>query len=78
MREYATRSTVVVALGEIDAQISAHFSLEEKVIRKPGDGGFLARKQDHEQLLNELLNVIDSVHRAGRFDGAGLSRDLDW
>ena len=77
MREYATQSTVVETLGEIYARISAHFALEEKIMREAGYDGFAAHKQDHETLLDELLDVIDSVDSAGRYDRTGLSRDLD-
>ena len=77
MREYATQTTVVETLGEIYARISAHFALEEKVMRKAGYDGFTTHKQDHERLLDELADVIDSVDDAGRYDRAGLSRDLD-
>ena len=77
MQEYATQTTVVETLGEIYARISAHFALEEKIMRDAGYDGFAAHKQDHERLLDELLDVIDSVDDAGRYDRAGLSRDLD-
>ena len=77
MQEYATQTTVVEALGEIYARISAHFALEEKIMREAGYEEFAAHKQDHELLLDELLEVIDSVDAAGRYDRAGLSRDLD-
>ena len=77
MREYATQTTVVETLGEIYARISAHFALEEKIMRKAGYDGFTTHKQDHERLLDELLDVIDSVDDAGRYDREGLSRDLD-
>ena len=65
MREYATQTTVVETLGEIYARISAHFALEEKIMRKAGYDGFTTHKQDHERLLDELLDVIDSVDDAG-------------
>jgi len=77
MREYATQTTVVETLGEIYARISAHFALEEKVMRQAGYDGFATHKQDHERLLDELLDVIDSVNDAGRYDREGLSRRLD-
>ena len=77
MKEYATQSTVVETLGEIFARISAHFALEEKVMRDTGYDGLSAHKKDHELLLDELLDVIDSVDSAGRYDRAGLSRELD-
>mgnify|MGYP001827452944 FL=1 len=77
MREYASQKTVVETLGEIYARISAHFALEEKIMRTVGYDGLGAHKQDHERLLDELLDVIDSVDDAGRYDREGLSRDLD-
>ena len=77
MQKDATQTTVVEALGEIYARISAHFALEEKVMREAGYDGFATHKHDHERLLDELLDVIDSVDDAGHYDRAGLSRDLD-
>ena len=77
MQEYATQTTVMETLGEIYARISAHFALEERIMREAGYDGFVAHKQDHELLLDELLDVTDSVDDAGRYDRAGLSRDLD-
>ena len=77
MQEYATQTTVMETLGEIYARISAHFALEEKIMREAGYDGFVTHKQDHELLLDELLDVIDSVDDAGRYDRAGLSHDLD-
>ena len=77
MRECATQTMVVETLGEIYARISAHFALEEKIMRKADYDGFATHKHDHERLLDELLDVIDSVDDAGRYDRPGLSRDLD-
>ena len=77
MVEHATQKTVVESLGEIYARISAHFALEEKIMRDADYGGYETHKQDHEALLDELLNIIDSVDEAGRYDRAALSRSLD-
>ena len=77
MQEDATQSTVVESLGEIYARIASHFALEEKIMREAHYDGFAVHKQDHELLLDELLDVIDSVDDAGRYDRTGLSRDLD-
>lgn len=77
MQENATQTKVVESLGEIYAHISAHFALEEKIMRDAGYDGFAAHKQDHESLLDELLEFIDSVDAAGRYDRTGLSQDLD-
>ncbi|MEJ2128270.1 MAG: bacteriohemerythrin [Woeseiaceae bacterium] len=77
MQEYASKDTVVQALGEIYAHISAHFALEEKIMRDASYGGYAAHKQDHELLLDELADIIDSVDDAGRYDREELSRGLE-
>lgn len=77
MRDDATHATVVETLGEIYARIAAHFALEEKIMRDAHYIGYTAHKQDHETLLDELLEVIDSVDEDGGYDRAALSRDLD-
>ena len=77
IQEHATQTTVVETLGEIYARISAHFALEEKIMRKAGYDGFATHKHDHERLLDELLDVIDSVDDAGHYDRERLSLDLE-
>ena len=77
MQAHATQTTVMEALGEIYARISGHFALEEKIMRDARYDGFATHKQDHERLLDTLLDVMDSVDDAGRYDRAGLSSDLD-
>ncbi|MBU2676569.1 MAG: hemerythrin family protein [Gammaproteobacteria bacterium] len=77
MQGYATKTRVVETLGEIYARISAHFALEEKIMRDANYDGYATHKQDHELLLDEMLNIIDSVDDAGRYDRTALSRSLD-
>lgn len=77
MLEQATKDTVVHTLGEINARISAHFALEEKIMRDARYAGYAAHKQDHESLLDELLDIIDNVDDAGRYDREALSRGLE-
>ncbi len=77
MQDDTSQASVVQALGEIYARISAHFALEEKIMRKARYTHFAEHKQDHEQLLDELLDVVDSVDEEGRYDRADLSRSLE-
>lgn len=77
MQDDADCATVARALGEIYARISAHFALEEKVMRDTAYSGFAAHKADHELLLDELLETIDSVEDAGRYDRNALSGSLN-
>ena len=77
MERDASHAGVVEALGEIYARIAAHFALEEKIMRDAHYEAYAAHKQDHESLLDSLLDVIDSVDDAGRYDRAALSQRLD-
>lgn len=77
MQHDVGHTSVVETLGEIYAQISAHFALEEKLMRDWRYAGYPEHKQDHEMLLDVLLDVIDSVDKAGLYDRAALSSDLD-
>lgn len=67
-------------LGEIYAQISAHFALEETVMKLRKYDEFEDHKADHERLLDSLLDIMSSFD-AGDFEGMSdeLSRCLkDW
>jgi hemerythrin len=77
MKDGASHATVVQTLGEIYARISAHFALEEKMMRDAAYTEYASHKQDHEALLDDLLDVIDSVDEQGRYDRAALSHSLD-
>ena len=77
MQKDASHVNVVQGLGEIYARISAHFALEEKIMRDARYPEFVDHKQDHERLLDSLLDVIDGVDEAGSYDRASLSKSLD-
>ena len=73
MGQGASHAVVVDTLGEIYARIAAHFALEEKIMRGAGYEHLAAHKNDHERLLDRLLDVIDSVDEEGSYDRAALS-----
>ena len=50
---------VADVLGEIHAQISAHFALEEKLMREQGYDEYEDHKADHERLLDEVRDIMD-------------------
>ena len=77
MQKDADHAAIVETLGEIYARIAAHFALEEKIMRDARYSALESHKQDHEVLLDELLDIIDSVDADGRYDRADLSRTLD-
>lgn len=77
MRTSADHDRVVDALCDIFAQISAHFALEEKIMRDAHYSAYPEHKLDHETLLDELRDIMDSVDEQGRYDEGELSQDLD-
>ncbi len=77
MHERATHDQVVSSLGEIFAQISAHFALEEKYMRDAGYDGYAEHKDDHESLLDEIRDIMDRVEDDGGYDEARLSAELE-
>lgn len=75
----ASEEEVSTMLGEIFAQISAHFALEEKFMRETRYPHFPDHKGDHEKLLDELRDIMDRVEDDGRYDETALSDELrEW
>jgi len=56
-------------LGEVYARISAHFALEEKVMRERGYDEFIQHKGEHEMLLDDIREIMDS-YEEGVFEGS--------
>ena len=59
-------SAIVGFLGELHAHVSAHFALEEKLMREHRYAGYQAHKDDHERLLEDIVVLIEDFE-AGRF-----------
>lgn len=68
---------VLESLGEIFAQISSHFALEEKMMRKSRYPALAEHKEDHETLLDELRDIMDNVEDDGSYDEPRLADDLE-
>jgi hemerythrin len=64
-------------LGELHAQITAHFALEEKVMRSRRYEGLADHKQDHERLLDEIREIMDRYELHGRYDARALGTALE-
>lgn len=73
----ATHETVSGALGEIYTQISAHFALEERIMRNARYDGYPEHKEDHESLLDELRDIMDRVDDDGAYDEDQLCSGLE-
>ena len=55
-----SRENIVAFLGEVYARIAAHFALEESVMRERRYDGLPVHKLDHERLLDEIRELMDS------------------
>jgi hemerythrin len=75
----ASAAEVTDRLGEIESAISAHFALEEKSMVALRYDNYAAHKNDHEDLLDEILDIRDDVVETGQYDPDTLSQSLtDW
>jgi len=68
---------VVQALGNIYGRIAAHFAVEEDLMHESGYAAHGEHKEDHDTLLVELRDIMDTVDDDGWFDAAQLSSDLN-
>ncbi len=76
----ADPETIEAFLGEVFARISAHFALEESVMRKHHYDEYEAHKAEHEELLDEIRDIMDD-YAAGRYvnyEERLVSRVHDW
>ncbi len=73
----ASPEHVIDALGDIYAHISAHFALEEKIMREAHYGQYPDHKADHERLLDQLRDIMDDVEDDVSYDPERLSHDLE-
>jgi len=68
---------ILESLGEIYAQIAAHFALEERMMRKTRYPAYAEHKEDHETLMDDLRDIMDGVEDDGILDETQLTDDLD-
>ena len=59
MKARRDASSVEQFLGDIHAAISAHFALEERMMKDAGYGEYEAHKDDHEELLDQIRDMMD-------------------
>ena len=68
--------TAVEFLGEINARISAHFALEERIMRENAYDEYQDHKNDHEVLLDEIRDIMDEVEDNQQLDEQELAERL--
>jgi hemerythrin len=68
-----SKYTVMDFLGEIYAHVSAHFALEEKIMRERKYDQYAEHKADHEDLLDELRDIMDDYEENAWFSDEAFS-----
>ncbi|MDH3638168.1 MAG: hemerythrin family protein [Gammaproteobacteria bacterium] len=70
-------ATIADFLGEIYAQISAHFALEEMIMRENRYDQYDEHKKDHERLLDDIRDMMDDYEDKRIVSDRDLSSRLD-
>ena len=70
-------TTIADFLGEIYAQISAHFALEEVIMREHRYDQYDEHKIDHERLLDDIRDMMDEYEHERAMSDENLSARLD-
>jgi hemerythrin-like metal-binding protein len=66
-------------LGEVFTDISAHFALEERVMRERRYDQLAPHKADHERLLDQLRDMMDAQADGAVLDDAAFGAELaEW
>ena len=66
-------------MGEVHAEISAHFALEERIMRHARYEEFDTHKNDHENLLDQIRTMMDAIENDTEHALDVLSEALgDW
>ena len=60
LERQASTLTIEAMLGDIQADISAHFALEELLMRDAGYAEYHDHKEDHEDLLDQIHDLMFS------------------
>jgi hemerythrin len=62
MKDRRDPESIEQFLGDVHAAISMHFALEEKIMRDARYAEYDDHKEDHEDLLDQIHDLIDVFH----------------
>ena len=66
-------------LGDIFSTISMHFALEERLMRKNNYAEYQPHKDDHEELLDQIRDLMDDFAAGTAVGATRLEKSLsDW
>ncbi|HED15337.1 MAG TPA: bacteriohemerythrin [Gammaproteobacteria bacterium] len=73
----ASKDQIEAFLGEIYTKISAHFALEEKIMKAKAYDEYEGHKEDHERLLDEIRDIMDFYETDDYFSDKDLADQLE-
>jgi len=76
-RTLGSKVAVLGFFGDLFKAISAHFALEERVMRERGYDQLMQHKNDHERLLDEIRDIMEDYEMTDLFDEKLLADRLD-
>lgn len=66
-------------IGDVHMEISAHFALEERIMREGNYDEYTDHKNDHEDLLDQIRTMMDALDTDAEKAMETLSEQLaDW
>ena len=75
----ADKQLIVDSLGDIYGAITAHFALEEKMMRKHSYAHYKEHKADHQRLLKDISDIFESLEKSNELDEPLFKQKLaDW
>jgi hemerythrin len=79
MQERRDAESIEQFLGDTHSAIAMHFALEERVMREAGYEEYAAHKDDHEELLDQIRDMMDTFDE-DRDAGFGMLSEClsDW
>ncbi len=78
-KEEGSSLAVLGSLGEIFEKISAHFALEEKEMRELKYDEYEVHKEEHEQLLDSIRDIMDEYEEGSILNEEAFGKRLkDW
>jgi hemerythrin len=79
VEDRADKALVIDSLGEIYGSISAHFALEEQMMKRHGYDHYQQHMADHERLLDDIRDITDEFEKSIDLDDTEFKQKLtDW
>jgi len=76
MRKDADPGEITAILADLHALASAHFALEEKIMRDQNYPGLAARRDTHYHLLDQVREIMDAYETGSYRAGESLPATL--